>query len=147
MAEHFNNLESTSNLEASIIKGTKIHKVLKAIIKLGSIPRDDEFKFKERSQKLLSTWAKILASDLETPTTATTESAQEPATSEVKEGEAETTSEAPKTNGNAEDDTEMKDAPVETTKSEETGDKEQDSNEGVKSIESDTPKPAAVSAA
>lgn len=147
MAEHFNNLEGYESLEASIIKVTKIHKVLKAIIKLDSIPRDDELKFKERSQKLLSVWGKVLASDLETPTTATAEGGQDATTNGVKDdGEAgETASELPKINGKAEDDTEMKDILAKNTKPDEAGSKEQDSNDAPKSMDIDeTPKPVEV---
>jgi len=57
-------------LEGSIIRTTKIHKVLRAIIKLSSIPRDEEFQFKKRSHDLLAIWNKILASEPETPTAA-----------------------------------------------------------------------------
>ncbi|KAF2835482.1 hypothetical protein M501DRAFT_941806 [Patellaria atrata CBS 101060] len=63
MAEHFNSLEKYPDLDASIIRETKIHKVLKGIIKLNSIPKDEEFKFKERSTTLLNHWNKVLAAD------------------------------------------------------------------------------------
>lgn len=37
--------------------------MLKAIIKVNSIPRDDEFKFKERSHKLLEEWTATLQAE------------------------------------------------------------------------------------
>lgn len=92
-------LETYADLEVSIIRVTKINKVLKAIIKLPSIPRDEEFNFKKRSHDLLATWNKILASDPETPTTA--------GPAGDKEGEKEADNEADKeeavTNGTNKD--------------------------------------------
>ena len=41
MADFFSQLEGYENLEPSIIRATKVHKVLKAIVKLASIPKDD----------------------------------------------------------------------------------------------------------
>lgn len=62
-------LENQTDLEVSIIRETKINKVLKAILKLDNIPREAEFNFKARSQALLDRWTKILATD--TPVTPT----------------------------------------------------------------------------
>lgn len=56
-------LENFHDLEVSIIRGTKINKVLKAILKLDSIPREEDFNFKKRSQALLDKWNKLLAGD------------------------------------------------------------------------------------
>ncbi|KAH0559452.1 hypothetical protein GP486_004033 [Trichoglossum hirsutum] len=70
MADLITKLENFADLEGSIIRVTKIHKVLRAIIKLSSIPRDDEFHFKKRSHNLLAVWNKILASEPEPPTAA-----------------------------------------------------------------------------
>lgn len=53
MSGFMNQLEDLKELEADIIKETKIHKVLKKLIELGQIPRDEEFDFKKRSQSLL----------------------------------------------------------------------------------------------
>lgn len=64
MAAHFDSLEEYKTLEPEVIKTTKIHKVLKAIIRLNSIPKDDEYKFKSRSQDLLTEWNKTLAADV-----------------------------------------------------------------------------------
>jgi hypothetical protein len=66
MDQHFQALEQFTELEPEIIKTTKIHKVLKAIIKISSIPKDEEYKFKDRSNALLSHWNKALAADVET---------------------------------------------------------------------------------
>jgi hypothetical protein len=56
-------LETFPDLDVSIIRATKINKVLKAILKLESIPKEDEFQFKPRSQTLLDKWNILLASD------------------------------------------------------------------------------------
>jgi hypothetical protein len=64
MSEHLAKLESQyPDLEVSIMRDTKINKVLKAIIKLDEIPRDAEFKLRERSAVLLEKWNKLLAAD------------------------------------------------------------------------------------
>lgn len=63
MSEFITMLENFADLEVSIIRVTKINKVLKAILKLDSIPREDEFQFKKRSQVLLDNWNKLIASD------------------------------------------------------------------------------------
>ncbi|KAM0459091.1 hypothetical protein ACHAO4_002482 [Trichoderma viride] len=56
-------LENFQDLDVSIIRSTKINKVFKAILKLDSIPREEDFNFKKRSQALLDKWNKLLASD------------------------------------------------------------------------------------
>ena len=63
MSDFLSELETYPDLEASIIRKTKIHKVLKNIIKLDSIPLEGEFKFKDRSRELLSKWNEILSKD------------------------------------------------------------------------------------
>ena len=63
MSEYITKLEGYADLEVSIIRVTKINKVLKGILKLESIPKDEEFKFKERSSELLGKWNKILEKD------------------------------------------------------------------------------------
>jgi hypothetical protein len=71
MAEHLSVLESHQDLDANIIRDTKAHKLLKVILKLKEIPRDVEFKFKERCTKLLAVWSKTLAvADVEEPAAA-----------------------------------------------------------------------------
>jgi len=61
MAEYFSSLEQLDDLEQSVIRTTKIHKVLKAINKLANIPKDEEHNFKARSVALLAKWQKVLA--------------------------------------------------------------------------------------
>src|SRR6201995_4295525 len=56
MAEHLTALENHQDLEADIIQRTKVNKLLKVILKLTTIPRDEEFNFKERCEKLLKAW-------------------------------------------------------------------------------------------
>ena len=63
MSEFLRELEGFPDLESSIIRATKIHKVLKAMIKLPSIPSEEEFKFKDRSHSLLDKWNEILSAD------------------------------------------------------------------------------------
>ena len=63
MSEYMAKLESLPNLEVSIIRVTKINKVLKGILKLANIPREAEFKLKPRSQVLLDQWNKLLLAD------------------------------------------------------------------------------------
>ncbi|KAF2435864.1 hypothetical protein EJ08DRAFT_692439 [Tothia fuscella] len=119
MSEHLTQLEAHTDLEPAIIKATKINKVLKGMVRLASIPREEEFTFKQRSESLLATWNKVLASDGDaTP-------AAEPATNGVSHDEKATPIEVPavelpkaaeakaeesesKSNG----DVEMEDAPV-----------------------------------
>ena len=63
MSEYVGKLEGYAELEVSIIRATKINKVLKAILKLDEIPKESDFKFKARSQSLLEKWNIILESD------------------------------------------------------------------------------------
>jgi len=63
MSAYITQLEGFDQLEPDIIKNTKVHKVLKGLIKLGSIPRDDEFNFKQRSTELLAKWNTVLEAD------------------------------------------------------------------------------------
>lgn len=63
MSDYVGMLENFAELEVSIIRTTKINKVLKAILKLDSIPLEPEFEFKKRSQSLLDKWNKLMASD------------------------------------------------------------------------------------
>lgn len=99
MSEFITMLENFAELEVSIIRTTKINKVLKAILKLDSIPREDEFQFKKRSQALLDRWNKLMATD-----------GGPSATTNGINGTAEATEKKPEPNG-------VKDS-VETTKSE-----------------------------
>lgn len=63
MGTYFDKLEKHADLEVAIIRATKINKVLKMIVKLNSIPRDEEFNFRHRAMTLLSGWKNILDSD------------------------------------------------------------------------------------
>ncbi|KAJ5424860.1 hypothetical protein N7445_010833 [Penicillium cf. griseofulvum] len=67
MATYFDKLEKHSDLEVSIIRSTKINKVLKMIVKLNSIPRDEEFNFRHRAMNILSSWKNILDADTPGP--------------------------------------------------------------------------------
>lgn len=67
MSDYLTKLEGFPDLETEIIKLTKINKVLKAMLKLDNIPKEDEFKFKPRSQTLLTEWNKTLAADEAAP--------------------------------------------------------------------------------
>jgi hypothetical protein len=118
MSEFVSKLEGYADLEVSIIRATKINKVLKAILKLNSIPKEEDFQFKPRSQTLLDKWNKLLASEQGTPAAA-------PATTNGAPSEAKTDAEDTKasptepTNGSKESPVEEKaedkaseDAPV-----------------------------------
>jgi len=72
MSDFITVLENFVDLEMSIIRATKINKVLKAILKLDSIPKEEEFQFKKRSQMLLDKWNKLLAGDGSAPAPAPT---------------------------------------------------------------------------
>ncbi len=61
VSEYLTKLEGFPDLEVGVIRETKINKVLKAILKIAAIPREEEFKFKPRSQVLLEKWNKLLA--------------------------------------------------------------------------------------
>lgn len=64
MATYIKKLEAYDDkLEVSIIRNTKINKVLKGIIKLNSIPKDEEYNFRERSVKLLGVWNQLLGAE------------------------------------------------------------------------------------
>lgn len=63
MSNYIKKLEGYGELEAGIIRTTKINKVLKALIKLNTIPKDEEFNFRGRSVELLGRWNKLLGTD------------------------------------------------------------------------------------
>lgn len=63
MSNFISKLENYGDLEVSIIRSTKINKVLKALIKLNTIPKDEEFNFKGRSLDLLGRWNKALGAE------------------------------------------------------------------------------------
>ena len=66
MSNYIQKLETYADLEVSIIRATKINKVLKAIIKLNSIPKDEEYDFRGRSMTILGKWKTLLDSDVPT---------------------------------------------------------------------------------
>ena len=110
MSEYISKLEGYGELEVSIIRATKINKVLKAILKLPSIPKEDELHFKTRSQTLLDKWNKLLATEQGTPAAApatngggTTETKTDEAKTDSKvEAEQSKASPAEPTNGSKE---------------------------------------------
>ncbi|KAJ5566232.1 hypothetical protein N7535_007870 [Penicillium sp. DV-2018c] len=63
MAPYFDKLDKHADLEVSIIRSTKINKVLKMIVKLNSIPRDEEFNFRHRAMNILCNWKNVLDAD------------------------------------------------------------------------------------
>ena len=63
MNDYIIQLEGFEYIEPVIIRNTKVHKVLKAIVKLSSIPREEEYNFKKRSAALLEIWNKRMESD------------------------------------------------------------------------------------
>ena len=63
LATHFSSLESHKDLEPSVIRKTKIHKVLKNIVRLDTIPREDEFNFKSRAADMLTHWNNALSAN------------------------------------------------------------------------------------
>lgn len=93
MSSYLKQLEELEDLEAEVIKNTKVHKVLKAIIKLETIPNEEDYNFKTRSNNLLAKWSGALAADTET-------------------AEAPVSVTAPATNGVKHDDEKKADAPA-----------------------------------
>jgi hypothetical protein len=63
MNQQMKQLEQYPDLDAGIIKSTKINKVLKAILKLEDIPLESMYNFKDRSSHLLAVWAPALGLD------------------------------------------------------------------------------------
>ncbi len=107
MSEYVSKLEGYADLEVSIIRATKINKVLKAILKLEVIPKEEDFQFKPRSQTLLDKWNKLLASEQGTPAAApaTTNGAQTEAKTDIEGSKASPTE---PTNGSKESPVEEK---------------------------------------
>ncbi|OJJ46254.1 hypothetical protein ASPZODRAFT_142875 [Penicilliopsis zonata CBS 506.65] len=106
MSGYFAKLEAYDEVEVSIIRLTKINKVLRMIVKLSSIPRDEEFNFRRRAIDILSKWKTVLDSD-----TAATPAAED------KEKDVESKAGAATTNGVAhkdEDDVETASTPAKT---------------------------------
>lgn len=100
MSVHLGYLEEFSGLEASMIRATKINKVLKGILKLENIPHEEEHNFKKRSQTLLNNWNTLLAdaaAAAPAPTATNGVNGDKKATPEVAKSESEkpTTSSKP----------------------------------------------------
>ncbi|KAI1382161.1 hypothetical protein F4677DRAFT_17165 [Hypoxylon crocopeplum] len=87
MSEFLAKLETFPDLEVSIIRATKINKVLKAILKLETIPKEEEFQFKPRSQTLLDKWNKLLATDGGAPVPASAANGVNGASGDAAKGE------------------------------------------------------------
>ena len=105
MSDFLSELETYPDLEGSIIRVTKIHKVLKQMIKLDAIPLEEEFNFKDRSGKLLAKWNETLASDgtADDKTDEKAEDKAEDKTAPSKSGDRSPTEDkAPTTNGQKE---------------------------------------------
>ena len=96
MADFLGELEGYPDLEGSIIRATKIHKVLKQMIKLEHIPLEEEFKFKDRSTKLLARWNDTLSSDGPSDDKADEKTDDKPEEPKIEE-------DAPTTNGEIKD--------------------------------------------
>lgn len=67
MTKYLSELEAFGEIEVSIIRETKINKVLRGIIKLPSIPKEEQYKFRERCVDVLQAWKTLLDSDIPTP--------------------------------------------------------------------------------
>ena len=89
MSDFLGELETYLDLEGSIIRATKIHKVLKQMIKLENIPLEEDFKFKDRSAKLLVRWNETLSNEWPTD-----EKAEEKGEGKVEDKPIETKSES-----------------------------------------------------
>ncbi|KAJ6172267.1 hypothetical protein N7470_001334 [Penicillium chermesinum] len=84
MSTYFDKLEKHADLDVTTIRSTKINKVLKMIVKLNSIPRDEDFNFRDRSMAILSNWKHVLDNDGPAEESAETPKLE---TEEEKEGE------------------------------------------------------------
>jgi len=60
-------LEEAGRIEASVLKYTKIHKVMKAITNLDpdAIPREGDYRFISRARDLVDLYMNVLAEDTE----------------------------------------------------------------------------------
>lgn len=57
----FKVIEEYDGMTADHLRTTKIGKVMKRVMQLTEIPRDDEFHFKDRAEKLCAKWGAIIA--------------------------------------------------------------------------------------
>lgn len=88
MSDFLKELENYPDLEGSIIRTTKIHKVLKAMLKLPSIPLDEQFTFKQRAHKLLDKWNDILINEPNPPVGDKNEESKPEASTATTNGES-----------------------------------------------------------
>lgn len=58
LSRYITRLEEIPDLEVSIMRATKIKKVLVAIAKIHEIPLEDTYKFKDRISKILAAWTR-----------------------------------------------------------------------------------------
>ena len=70
MSDFIHKLETFPDLDANMVRDTKMNKVLKGIIRLASIPKEEEFNFRQRSHALLQKWSQSLTKEPDTPTAA-----------------------------------------------------------------------------
>jgi PWWP domain len=59
LSQYLTQLENIEDLELSIIRQTKVNKLLKALLKISDIPLESKFKFHDRSAKLLHKWSTL----------------------------------------------------------------------------------------
>ncbi|SPO26252.1 uncharacterized protein UTRI_02528 [Ustilago trichophora] len=73
----FKTVEEYDGMTAEHLRTTKIGKVMKRVMQLTEIPRDDEFRFRDRAERLCAKWGAIMAGG---------ESAKEPSHEASSEG-------------------------------------------------------------
>lgn len=71
MSDYVQKLEMYDDLDATLVASTKINKVLKGVVKLASIPKEEEYHLRQRSHDLLQKWNHLFVAEPETPTAAT----------------------------------------------------------------------------
>ena len=139
MSDFLSELETHHDLEGAIIRATKIHKVLKAMMKLPSIPLDEEYKFKDRSHALLQKWNEILGGEAGAAAGGAAGDEKEESSKEGKE-DVPATKDTGGENGKAESNGEVKAAVAEDEKPEDVANKIGTVAEGEK--EADLAEPA-----
>ncbi|KAI9864282.1 MAG: hypothetical protein M1813_003200 [Trichoglossum hirsutum] len=63
LAEHFAKLEGYTHIDEETFQYSKIHKVIREVDKLPSVPGDNKYHFKRRAHDLLLRWKKPLATN------------------------------------------------------------------------------------
>lgn len=115
MSDYLTKLEGFPDLDVEIIRVTKINKVLKALLKLDKIPRDEEFTFKSRATELLEKWNQLLTEG--PPNSAGLDGANGVNGHKTEKGTSKEEAK-PVVNGGNQDDTEESEAPKNESKSE-----------------------------